>query len=158
MVTAGTYRKAMLFNTPAKLDMLMTFITTIWQSSGWQLEAWSILGNHYHLIAVGTSNSSPLARVVSKTHTLSAKRLNEMDNTPGRKTWFQFWDTPLTFQRSYLARLKYVHFNPVKHSVSKIATDYPWCSASGFIATAAPGFRRTVLSMPDDKLNVPDDF
>jgi len=29
--------------------------------------------------------------------------------------WYEFWDTHLTFEKSWLARLNYVHQNPVKH-------------------------------------------
>src|SRR6185295_13265442 len=44
-----------------------------------------------------------------------------IDNATGRQVWYNFWDTKLTFENSYLARLNYVHQNPVKHGLVCIA-------------------------------------
>ena len=32
--------------------------------------------------------------------------------------------------KSYLARLNYVHQNPVKHGLVRVANQYRWCSAA----------------------------
>ena len=74
----------------------------------------------------------------------TAKEFNRADDTPGRKIWFQYWETQLTFKRSYLARLNYVHNNPVKHGVTTEAKNYAWCSAAWFATNASPAFRATV--------------
>src|SRR6266568_1178059 len=50
----------------------------------------------------------------------------------GRRVWFQYHDTQLTFEKSYLARLKYVNENPVHHGIVLRATNYGWCSARWF--------------------------
>ncbi|MFN2507442.1 MAG: hypothetical protein ABR589_01565 [Chthoniobacterales bacterium] len=91
-------------------------------------------------------------------HREIAVRLNELDSTPGRKVIYQFWDSELTFEKSYLARLHYVHHNPVHHGIVAVASDYPWCSARWFETNARPAFVRTVYSFKTDKLNVPDEF
>jgi putative transposase len=88
----------------------------------------------------------------------TAKALNEMDGTPGRKIWHQYWDSRITYQPSYLARLQYVHHNPVHHGVALNADNYEWCSAAWFARTAEPAFVRTVASFKTDRLNVRDDF
>src|SRR5262249_46442184 len=38
-------------------------------------------------------------------HTRTAGWINRQDQTPARKVWHNFWDTKLTYQKSYLARL-----------------------------------------------------
>jgi len=38
---------------------------------------------------------------------------------------YEFWDTRLTFEKSWLARLNYVHQNAVKHELVSIANEYP---------------------------------
>ena len=81
-----------------------------------------------------------------------------MDGTSGRKVWFNSWDTRLTYEKSYMARLAYVHQNPVKHGVVKMARDYRWCSAAWFEQNSERPFVETVLSFPIDKVNVRDDF
>ena len=45
-------------------------------------------------------------------------RLNRIDDTPGRRVMYKFWDTRLTFEKSWLARLNYVHQNAVKPSAA----------------------------------------
>jgi putative transposase len=66
--------------------------------------------------------------------------------------------TKLTFERSYLARLNYVHQNPVKHGLVKVANQYPWCSAAWFERTASPAAVKTIYSFKTDKLKIDDDY
>lgn len=87
----------------------------------------------------------------------TAKEFNLQDNQPGRRVWFQYWDTLLTFQRSYLARLNYVHNNPVKHGLVANAENYPWCSAAWFAQNAPRSFVETVSRFKIDKVNVFDE-
>ena len=42
------------------------------------------------------------------------------------------WDRELTFEKSYLARLNYVHHNPVHHKLVPVTGEYAWCSARWF--------------------------
>jgi hypothetical protein len=54
-------------------------------------------------------------------HTRAGGWINRLDNTPNRKVWHNFWDTKLTYEKSYLARLNYVHQNPVRHGLVRLA-------------------------------------
>ena len=158
MVTAGTYQKASCWNTPERLEFLQQSLFDVAQGFDWALQAWSILSNHYHFIAQSPENSNNLKRFVGKLHMTTAKQLNEWDKQPGRKVWFQFWDTRITFEKSYLARLNYVHFNPQKHGAVTKAEDYKWCSAGWFVQNASSALVKTVRGFKTDRLNVPDDF
>jgi len=91
-------------------------------------------------------------------HSHTALYVNELDGTPSRKVWFQYWDTCITFEKSYYARLNYVHNNAVKHQMAKVATEYTFCSARWFEQNAESSFYRMVSSFRYDKLNVLDDF
>jgi putative transposase len=64
----------------------------------------------------------------------------------------------LTFEKSYLARLNYVHQNAVKHGLVRIANQYPWCSAAWFERTATPAQVETIYSFKTDKVRVFDEF
>jgi putative transposase len=101
---------------------------------------------------------SNLGRFLGKLHMVTAKQLNQWDQQPGRKIWFQYWDSHITFEKSYLARLHYVHNNPVKHGLVANATNYPWCSASWFEQNSPQAFVKTVYSFKTDQLVIPDDF
>jgi putative transposase len=158
MVTAGTYGKRPHWNTPERLDYFLDALFSRAAEFGWQLQAWSVLSNHYHFIATSPSDPGTLRRFLGKLHMTTAKQLNEWDATAGRKVWFQYWDSRITFERSYLARLHYVHHNPAHHGVVEQAESYPWCSASWFARNASPAFVSTVKSFKTDKLEMKDDF
>jgi len=81
-----------------------------------------------------------------------------MDQTPGRRVWFQYWDTCLTYEDSYHARLNYVHNNPVMHGLVTVAAQYAFCSASWFKENAEPLFQKRVTATPYDRVHVRDDF
>jgi putative transposase len=96
--------------------------------------------------------------LVRELHSRSARWLNNEDGTPGRKVWHNYWETHLSFEASYFARLHYVHQNAVKHGVAMTAERYPWCSAGWFRKTATPAFRKTVYGFKTDTVHVEDDF
>ena len=158
MVTAGTRGKVHYFDAPERRQDLCDRLHAVAEEYGWGLQAWAVLANHYHFVALSPEDPKSLTRMLNKLHVTSAKAVNAMDASSGRKVWHQFWDTRLTYERSYLARLNYVHQNPVHHRVVMNATAYPWCSAGKFESEAPRAFQRTVAAMPIDKLNVVDDF
>jgi putative transposase len=93
MVTCGTYEKAHFLNTSERLNMLRGLFFGCLEEAGWILHAWALLSNHYHFIASSPADPSSLRRALSKLHTLSARELNRQDDRPGRKVWFQYFDT-----------------------------------------------------------------
>jgi putative transposase len=158
MITAGTHWKRRLFDSPEKLDYLQQTIFERFGARGWVFEAWAIFSNHYHLIVRAPEDAESLRVVLRDIHADTARWLNQCDGDPGRKVWFNYRDTCLTYQKSYLARLHYVHANPVKHGLVGNAEDYDWSSMAWFMREAKPSFMRTVLSFRIDKLNIPDDY
>ncbi len=159
MVTAGTYHKQRFLRDAARLRLVHDELLGIALEFGWELQAWAVLANHYHFVALSPADPHTLRTMLSKLHTKTATALNAMDGTLGRKVWFQFWDSHITYQRSYLARLRYVHENPVHHGVvEEEAEEHAWCSARWFTREASNAFRRTVRSFKIDGLSVMDDF
>ena len=55
----------------------------------WDLQAWAVMSNHYHFVAISKGDPKNLTRMIGHLHTLSAKEVNLRDNMPGRKVWFQ---------------------------------------------------------------------
>ena len=158
IVTAGTYEKALHLNTDARKDHFLELLFACANEFRWELRAWAVLANHYHFVANAPEDAGSLKRLCGKLHMLSAKYINSLDNAPGRKVWFQFWDTRITFEKSYLVRLHYVHYNPAFHRIVDLAENYKWCSAAWFHQTAERAFIETIKSFKVDQLNVPDDF
>jgi putative transposase len=157
IVTAGTCKRVHHFHDAERLTYLTRTLLTLSSKYGWKLEAWAVFSNHYHFVAQ-SSKPSTLRQLVRHLHSVSAKEINLRDSTPGRTVWFQYWDTLLTYQKSYLARLNYVHMNAVRHGLVREASAYPWCSAGWFQRSAARAFHATVMGFPSDRVCVPDDF
>jgi putative transposase len=158
MLTAGTYRKAHFLSDPTRLTLVRDALLACANEFGWRMQAWAVMSNHYHFVAESPEDAGSLRRMIGKLHMVTAKALNGMDSTPGRKVWHQYWDSHITFQSSYLARLNYVHQNPVHHGVVLKADNYEWCSAAWFARTAEPAFVGTVRSFKADRLSVQDNF
>ena len=158
MVTGGTYRKEHFFDNDRNLDLVRDTLFDVAEEFGWQLQAWAVLSNHYHFVAVSPEDATTLRPLVGKLHMLTAKELNRIDCTPGRQVWYQYWDSRITYEQSYLARLRYVHTNPVHHGVVQDAAAYEWCSAAWFEREAERAFAETVRSFKTDRVNVMDEF
>jgi putative transposase len=157
MITAGTFGKASFFNTEPRRDLLLRELVSVTSEFGWNLQAWSVMSNHYHFVAT-TEKAESLPKMLGKLHAVSARQINSEDQAPGRKVWFQYWDSHITYEASWLARLHYVHTNPVHHGVIPCAEQYRWCSAAAFARDPNQSFVETVRRMKTDTLSVTDDF
>ncbi len=157
MVTSGTYKKEKFFHDSEKLELLHSDLHSFAKEFGWELQAWSVFPNHYHFIAASQEPSN-LRDFISKLHSVTARNINREDDTPGRKVWFQYWDTRITYQSSYLARLNYVHCNPAHHHIVDDPRKYKWCSAKWFEGNAGASFYNTVTNMKTDRVKVIDEF
>lgn len=160
-VTASTYKKEHHFAGKRRLEVLHRGLLTVTGQFDWHLEAWAVFSNHYHFIAHSPGNvadASSLGDMLSVLHVKMAGWINGLDKTPARQVWFNFRETRLTHQRSYLARLNYVHQNAVKHGLVPVACQYPWCSAAWFERTASPAMVNSIYRFKTDRLSVADDF
>jgi putative transposase len=158
MVTAGTYQKAHVFNGAERLEVLHRGLLAVATEFGWELEAWAVFSNHYHFIGHSPPDPTTISPMLAKLHERTAKWVNRLDGINGRKVWHNFWETRLTHEKSYLARLNYVHQNAVKHRLTLTANAYPWCSAGWFEKTATSAQVRTIYSLPTDRLKVLDEY
>lgn len=158
MVTGGTHHKEHFFRDPERLRLLQETLFACAQRSGWELQSWAIFSNHYHFIAQAPEQAETLKPMLQRLHSLTAREVNRLDQAAGRQVWFQYWDTCLTYEKSYLARLRYVNHNPVHHGLVAVAAQYPFCSAAWFAEQAEPALRRKVESFACDRITVVDDF
>lgn len=157
MVTGATYQKVPIFRSRDRLDFLLLQFQVLTARHGIAPQAWAMFPNHYHFIGI-LNDSTKLRAFIRHFHSATAREANRIDETQARKVWFQYWESHLTYQKSYFARLRYVHENPVRHRVARLASNYPWCSAGWFERAAQASFRKMVFSFPCDKLDVPDAF
>jgi putative transposase len=157
-VTAATLHHEHFFNTPARLDLLEHRLLTLTQRYHWQLEAWAVFSNHYHFVARTAPDSAPTSRLCRHLHADTSRAVNRLDGVEGRKVWFNFRETALTFQKSYLARLNYTHQNAVRHGLVPVSNQYRWCSAAWFERECQPATVKTIYGFKTDQLELDDDF
>jgi putative transposase len=157
MVTCATYKKEHFFHSPGRLDRLLATLFAEAQAFEWQLQAWAVFPNHYHFVGA-SGNSRTLREFVKRVHSATALWLNRMDATPGRRVWFNYWESAITYDTSYFARLNYVHSNPVKHGLVPVANQYRWCSADWLERASSTAQVTKIYRFKTERLNVPDDF
>lgn len=159
LVTAGTFQRQRLFDTPAKLTLVTHRLLDTAKEFGWQIKAWAVLANHYHILVDSPEGTGESLRVwLTNFHRTTAIALNQVDETPGRRVWFNFWESHITHQTSYLVRLRYVNENAVHHKLVPLARMYPWCSAAWFETNAPAPFVASVGRFRLDRLKIRDDF
>ena len=160
-VTAGTYLKAHHFRGADRLTVLHRGLLSVAQEYGWELQAWAVFSNHYHFVAHSPRTAADASNLGEMLHTLHFKTavwINKLENSPGRQIWFNYWDTRLTYEKSYLARLNYVHQNAVKHGLVPVANQYPWCSARWLERTTTQAMVKSIYAFKTDRVQVLDDF
>ena len=158
MVTGAILHKQPLLSDDQRKEFVLQILFEKAKLFGWDLQAWSILNNHYHFIGKSPKDSTTLPKLIQQFHSITAIRINKWDNTSGKQVWFNYWDTCLTYEKSYLARLHYVHVNPVKHGLVENAIDYPFCSYKWFLENGDDNLKTQVFNQPIDKIKVEDDF
>lgn len=97
MVTAGTYQKLPLFASGDRHDLLLSHFFRLAEAHHASLQACAIFPNHYHFIA-NFVRPEELRILISHFHTVTASELNLLDRTEGRKVWFQYSDSKITFE------------------------------------------------------------
>jgi putative transposase len=158
IVTSGTINKEHFFHGSERLEFLQNALLAALEKHNWIVQAWAVFVNHYHFIAQAPKNNASLNLFIKGFHAATAIEVNQLDGTKGRQVWFQYRDTCLTYEKSWLARLNYVHNNAVHHGLVKLAENYPYCSAGWFQQKANPTFVRKVSSFRADRLKIEDDF
>jgi putative transposase len=158
IVTAGTLNKQHFFRDAESLDRLETELLSMAREYEWQLEAWAVFSNHYHFVGHALNGAATLKPFLTHVHANTAREVNRRDDESGRQVWYNFWETKLTYEKSYLARLNYVHQNPVKHALVPVANQYRWCSAAWFERTATPAQVKTIYSFKTEKIRIVDDY
>lgn len=160
-ITVSTLHKAHHFRGAQRLAVLQRGLLTVAAQFGWQLEVWAVFSNHCHFVAhspADAADASSLGTKLGVLHVKTAGWVSKLDAAPGRQVWFNFWDTKLTHQRSYLARLNYVHQNAVKRGLVPLACQYPGCSAAWFERTASPAMVKAIYRFKTERISVPDEY
>ena len=95
--------------------------------------------------------------MLSTLHVKTAEWVNKLDCTRGRQVWFNYRETRITYEKSYLVRLNYVHQNAVKHGL--IGGDPVSMVFSPMVRVYRfTGDGEAYIPVQDEPIASPDDF
>jgi len=158
-ITASTVKKMRLFDDKVKEKLLLSLITAC-KHYRWELEDWVILDNHYHIMLNAPEGEINLSKFVAEYHKFVALfiKKNNSETIHLLKIFNNYWDTCITYETSYYARLNYIFYNPVKHGYVQNAEDYKWGSFYIRYREERDYIEKLQKEFPFEKVNVEDDY
>lgn len=127
LLTAACYKHQSILKTSLRRQQLLNLIFEKFIEQGFEITAWVILVNHYHLL-VYVPDFKQLSSFFQKIHGSTSYQWNLEDNQRGRKVWYRFSDRAIRSERHYYTTLNYIHYNPVKHNY--VDSPYNWSESS----------------------------
>ena len=124
-ITSVTYeRKPVLVD---NIDLLWTGFGAVNDKSAFNMMAWVILPDHFHIVIDPKQHdiSNILQRIKMSFAALWRKRMNLVC---GRVWQNRFWDHIIRDQEDLNRHIDYIHFNPVKHRYVNSPYDWPHSS------------------------------
>jgi putative transposase len=119
--------------TAGRMDNFSRDLLAVFATHTGQTFAWCVLPNHYHAL-VETPDVKALLRELGLLHGRTAHAWNGDEQARGRKVFFRAVERAMRSDRHYRATLNYVHHNPVRHGYVARWTDWPWSSATEYLA------------------------
>lgn len=133
MLTASIYEKVHLMNTSQRKEEWRDAFHEAAKIHGWQVIAWVVLDNHYHVLVRSPEGINNLSKFVNSYHKYTARKWNDQDELIGRKVWWNYWDTCIRSETDYDSRLRYVFWNPVKHGLVEKPENYAFSNYKEFL-------------------------
>jgi len=100
---------------------------------GNRVMAWCILPNHWHAL-IQTDALKETIKKIGNLHGRSSFLWNREDDCRGRTCWHRCSDRRIRSDDHRFAVQNYIHHNPVKHGYAECWEDWPFSSASEFLA------------------------
>jgi putative transposase len=137
-ITAACYEHTPIIGAfVGRLDSFSNSLLKTFTDCSTAVSSWCVLPNHYHAL-IETQNILKVLHSLGRFHGRLAFQWNREDTKHGRKVFHGAVERSMRSERHYWATLNYVHHNPVRHGYVKRWQDWPWSSASEFIAHHGP--------------------
>jgi len=154
-ITGGILQKQHILQHDIHKQIVLDVVEKCFNHFGWQINAWIILSNHYHLMAKAKI-AKDMPTIIARVHGASATQINRHDGTPGRDVWWNYWDTCIRAEHDFNLRLNYIYWNAVKHGIVNHPEDYIW---SSFMTINQQENNRSGLGVKlPNNLLLPDNF
>ena len=127
-ITQRGSRRADVFFCDEDRKYYLSMLMECAEQFGVCIEAWCLMSNHVHFVAIPTEESS-LARCFGKAHTMYTRRINFRENWRGFLWQGRFSSCPMDESHAMHA-LRYVEVNPVRAKLVRKPWRYRWSSAA----------------------------
>lgn len=168
-ITGATYKKESYLQLDGVKEKTAEYMFKSFEHFGWEIEDWVILNNHYHLMTQAPEDATTLSRVINNFHKFSAiwirKNLENRDSAAKSltqstysKIWHNYWDTCITYENSYYARINYIWFNAVKHGYVEDAAQWKFGSFYYRCMVQSAEVEEVAKRYPYDRVKIEDDY
>lgn len=127
--TLVTFQRRKYFDTPRKLDILLSKIKQVQRNKPFDLLAFCLLPDHIHLLIKLPNEDSAFPiriREIKRLVTIWMKR-----ETPefADKIWQdRYWEHTIRDDRDLQTHFDYIHYNPIKHGLMSTFDGWKWSS------------------------------
>ena len=158
-VTSSTLGKYPYLQSEEAKQAALHYLTTSLNYFNWELEDWVILDNHIHIMINAPEDSTTLSQLVNNFHRFTANWLSKHNIKKVQDKYFHnYWDTCITFEKSYFSRLHYIWYNPVKHGYVGSPEKWKFGSFYFLYEEEMKEIEQIIKTYPIDRMKIDDDF
>ena len=118
-------RGEFVFDDPLEAENFVSAVREVRDLHGWQIFAWTLMGNHYHLVV--WTGTIPLWRSMLRLQSNVARKFNKRHRYLGRFWQSRYRARVIDSQDHFRQAVSYVHLNPVEAKIVADPADYPHC-------------------------------
>jgi putative transposase len=134
MITAACYlHRPIIAESPARIAEFEEELLQALSQMCPRIYAWSVLPNHYHVLAMLPGLKSAL-KALQLLHGRTSYRWNGEESCRGRTVWHRAAETAMRSDRHFWASLNYVLNNAVRHGYVNRWQDWPYSSAAHYLS------------------------
>ena len=154
--TLVTFQRRKIFDTPKKLDILLSKVRQVQRNKLFELLAYCLLPDHIHLLIKLPEEDSDFSirmREIKRLSTFWMKR--EASGNVDRIWQDKYWEHTIRDEKDLQTHFDYIHYNPVKHDLVETFDGWKWSSFRDYFDGNASEF---AMIDPDRFNNHQGDF
>jgi|SRR5271154_1070318 len=134
LITAACFEhRPHIGHTPERLAEFEAELLQSAEKQRHQIFGWIVLPNHYHLL-LNARSLEALLRALKLLHGRTAHRWNGEDQRRGRQVWHRVAETVIKSEGHFIATLKYLLHNAIRHGYVDRWQDWPYSSADQYLS------------------------
>jgi putative transposase len=120
-------------HSPERMKSFCDTFLSLLATRGSLIHAWCVLPNHYHGL-IETNAILETLKDLGRMHGRLSFEWNGKEQARGRQVWCGAAERYMRDDRHFWATINYVHNNPVHHGYVRRWQDWPYSSASEYLA------------------------